>query len=102
MTAFVDGLCRDERPESLITWIRSAQMREMLRKLAVGEISMSHEGIDELGQGHRVTHRRGLLEHHGLLPEHDADLAHFEHWLQVKLDAIGEAAVRQPVEQFAT
>ncbi|WP_348273568.1 recombinase XerD [Rhodococcus sp. ZPP] len=102
MTALVEGLCRDERPESLITWMRPAQMREILRRLAVGDIAMSHEGIDELGHGLRVTHLRGLLEHHGLLPERDAYLARFEHWLRVKFDAIGEAAVRQPVEQFAT
>ncbi|WP_230990361.1 hypothetical protein [Rhodococcus oxybenzonivorans] len=63
---------------------------------------MSHEGIDELGHGHRASHLRGLLEHQGLLPQRDAYLARFEHWLRVKLDAIGDAAVRQPVEQFAT
>lgn len=90
------------KPQRLITWMRPAQVREVRRRLAVGEISMSHEGIDGLGHGHRVTHLRGLLEHHGLLPERDAYLARFEHWLQVNFDAIGEAAVRQPVEQFAT
>ncbi|WP_235211086.1 recombinase XerD [Nocardia brasiliensis] len=102
MKTLVDAFCNVDRPESILTWKRPEQVRDLLRRLASGEIPLTHEGLDAEGAGKRVNHLRSVLEHHGLLPPRDGRLAHFESWISAKLDTIPEKSVRQPVEQFAT
>ena len=102
MTTLVDAFYSAHRPESILTWKRSDEVQDILRRLATGAIPLTHEGLDGEGDGHRVRHLRSLLEHHGLIPERDRYLARFEDWIDVKLDAIDDPAVRKPVEQFAT
>ena len=101
MGTIVDILCGVDRPESILTWKRSPSVRALLTGLAGGDIPLSHDGLDAAGQGRQVSHLRSLLEHNGLLPHRDERLARFQCWLDSKLDAIAEPAVRAPVEQFA-
>ena len=102
MATVVEILCGVDRPESILSWKRSATVRALLTGLAGGDIPLSHDGLDAAGHGRQVSHLRSLLEHNGLLPQRDERLARFESWLASKLDAICEPAVRAPVEQFAT
>ena len=102
MGTIVDILCGVDRPESILSWQRSPIVRALLTGLAGGDIPLSHDGLDAAGQGRQVSHLRSLLEHNGLLPHRDERLARFQCWLDSKLDAICEPAVRAPVEQFAT
>ena len=76
-----------DRPESILTWKRSAKVQALLTGLASGEIPLTHDGLDALGRGRHITHLRSLLEHNGLLPHRDEHLARFEAWLAAKLDA---------------
>jgi hypothetical protein len=102
MCRIVESLCGVDRPESILTWKRSPSVQTLLTALSCGDIPLSHDGLDEVGQSRQITHLRSLLEHNGLLPRRDEHLACFESWLAAKLDAIPETAVRAPVEQFAT
>jgi hypothetical protein len=102
MGTIVDILCGVDRPESILSWQRSPIVRALLTGLAGGDIPLSHDGLDAAGQGRQVSHLRSLLEHNGLLPHRDERLARFQCWLDSKLDAICEPAVRAPVDQFAT
>lgn len=101
MGRLVDVFCAADRPESILTWKRSAEVQDLLRRLCSGEIPLTHEAFDTEGGGRRVNHLRALLEHHGLLPSRDRHLANFQAWIEKKLDAITELSIRQPVEQFA-
>jgi hypothetical protein len=102
MGKIVEILCGVDRPESILTWKRHPKVQALLSGLSHGEIPLSHEGLDAAGRGIEVSHLRSMLEHHGLLAPRDEHLARFELWLAAKLDAIPQAAVRAPIEQFAT
>lgn len=102
MATLVEVLCGVDRPESILTWKRNAQVLQLLGAIASGAIPLTHEGLTAAGSGRHVDHLRSLLQHHGLLPQRDEHLARFEVWLAVKLDAIDSPTVRAPVEQFAT
>jgi hypothetical protein len=99
----VDVLCKADRPESIITWKRSPQVKTLLASLSCGETPLTHEGLDTAAESaERVTnHLRALFVHHGLLPYQDPYLARFETWIADKLRALPDE-IAKPVEQFAT
>ncbi len=101
MERLVDAFCAVDRPESILTWKRPPEVQNLLRGLASGEIPLTHEGLNTHGNGHRISHLRSLLEHHGLLPTRDPYLARFETWIDTKLHTITAPAVKHPVERFA-
>lgn len=98
----IDVLCQADRPESIITWKRSAKVQALLTSVSSGRTPLSHEGLDS----HRETaglpadHLRALLVHHGLLPYQDPYLTRFEAWIDDKLRPL-PADVAKPVEHFA-
>jgi hypothetical protein len=102
MAPIVEALCGVERPASILTWKRSPRVQELLTGLACGDISLTHQGLDEAGTDKAINHLRSLLEHAGILAVRDEPLAWFERWLTQKLEAVSEPAVRAPVERFAT
>ncbi|HUH70510.1 MAG TPA: recombinase XerD [Mycobacterium sp.] len=102
MGTIVEVLCGVDRPESILTWKRNPAVQALLTGLSLGEIPLSHEGLNAAGRGIQISHLRSLLEHRGLLPPRDEHLARFESWLVAKLDTIQDPAVQAPVEQFAT
>lgn len=97
----VTALCGAQRPESILTWLRRAGVRDLLGRLATGEIPLSHEALDKEPNSLRAEHVRSLLTHHGLLADRDHYLALFERWLISKLEAVEDPEVRRPVESFA-
>ncbi|SKV34101.1 site-specific recombinase XerD [Mycobacteroides abscessus subsp. massiliense] len=101
LAQLIDVLCGVDRPESIITWKRSEQVKQLFAGLRRGEITCSHESFDALEPGRHVSHLRSILVHHGLLPRRDERLMIFEGWIEMKLAAIGAKSVRGPVEQFA-
>lgn len=102
MTKLVEIFCSVDRPESILTWKRPQEVRDLLRSLAIGDTPLTHEGLDQHGAANRrVNHLRAILEHHGLLPQSDPHLRLFEAWLDTKLNAVMTSTVRQDVEKFA-
>ncbi|MEV8150092.1 hypothetical protein AB0O52_18350 [Arthrobacter sp. NPDC080073] len=95
------ALCGAQRPESILTWLRPTGVRELLERLATGDIPLSHEVLDREPNSLRVEHLRSLLTHHKLLPNRDHYLALFERWLPIKLADIEDPEIRRPVESFA-
>lgn len=95
------ALCGAQRPESILTWLRRKGVRELLERLATGDIHLSHVALDEEPNSPRVEHLRSLLTHHNLLPARDHYLALFERWLPIKLDDIDDPEIRRAVESFA-
>ncbi|MDD1478560.1 hypothetical protein [Arthrobacter sp. H16F315] len=95
------ALCGAQRPESILTWLRRAGVRDLLGRLAAGDIPLSHEALDKETHSLRVEHVRSLLIHHHLLPNRDHYLALFERWLTSKIEAVEDPDVRRPLESFA-
>ncbi|WP_293236142.1 recombinase XerD [Mycolicibacterium sp.] len=102
MAPIVEALCRADRPESILKWKRTPRVHELLTALANGQIGLTHDGLDRAGADRGVNHLRSILEHTGVLAARDEPLVRFERWLEAKLEALIEPAVRGPVEQFAT
>lgn len=100
-TKLLGALCGAQRPESILTWLRKPGVRDLLSRLATGEIPLSHEALDLEPNRLRVEHMRSLLTHHKLLPKRDHYLALFERWLTNKLEDVDDVDVRRPVESFA-
>lgn len=95
------ALCGAQRPESILTWLRRTGVRDLLERVATGDIPLSHEALDKEPHSLRVEHLRSLLTHHNLLPVRDHYLALFERWLPGKLDDIDDPEVRHPIDSFA-
>src|SRR4030088_1048434 len=100
MAPIVDGLCRVDRPASILTWKLSTRVKRLLTGLASGDIPLTHEGLDATGMEGEAAHLRSVLVRTGVLPPRDDPLARLERWLSSKLEAVTEPAVRGPVEQF--
>ena len=94
-------LAAAERPESVLTWMRSAKVHDLLSRLGRPELPVTHEALDREPAGRHIEHVRSILEHHDLLEPRDHYLSLFERWLDNKLSSIGDPQIRQPVEQFA-
>ncbi len=99
-TKLLAALCGAQRPESIHTWLRKPGVRDLLQRLATGEIPLSHEALDIEPNSLRVEHMRSLLTHHKLLPNRDHYLALFQRWLTNKLDDVDDPDIRRPVESF--
>jgi hypothetical protein len=100
-TKLLAALCGAQRPESILTWLRKTGVRDLLQRLATGEIQLSHEALDQEPSSLRGEHMRSLLIHHKLLPNRDHYLALFQRWLTIKLEDVDDADIRRPVESFA-
>lgn len=80
-TRRIDVLCQADRPESIITWKRSAKIQALLT--SSGQTPLSQDGLDGSSDtaGRAADHLRALLTHHGLLPHQDPYLNRFETWI---------------------
>jgi hypothetical protein len=89
------------RPQSGVAWLRrSAITHEALRDLAQDRIPCSYPALDALEADRAVEYLRCLLVRYGLLPPRDRRLADFQRWAAAKLDSIGNAEHRRPLERF--
>ncbi|MGV9670817.1 hypothetical protein ACWDPV_09490 [Gordonia sp. NPDC003504] len=101
-TGVIAALTQAQRPESMLTWMRSAQVRELLAGLMTGAIPCTHEGLDGLGGSKTTEHIRSILEQHDLLARRDHYLALFERWLTAKEPAADTPETWSIVYRFAT
>jgi len=100
--SLIDVLCAAERPESIHTWKRHPDVQMLLAGIGDGSLPISHEALDQVGEGRAVDHLRELLVHHGPLPHRDRDLALFQSWLRHRLESTEPAWARRLLEQYAT
>lgn len=92
-------LLRADRPTSILTWLRSAQVQSLLKTIAVGEMPLDHEELDRLPQSGAVNHLRALLIDCGMLESRDESFERFEKWCRVKVTPFaGEH--RQAIERY--
>ncbi|MFT4397236.1 recombinase XerD [Gordonia lacunae] len=103
VAALIDALCSADRPESVLTWKRSAKVQPLLSAVASGATALTHEGLDAYEPtGRHVEHLRSILVHHKALPPHDKYIAYFTRWLADKLADVSNDNIARPVRQFAT
>lgn len=95
-----DALKQMSRPNSGLTWIRQQPVDDLLKRLARGEVAISHAAFDDLPRSKVTEFLRELLVEHQVLPRRDRNLAAFELWLRDKLTTIDDIEHRKIIERF--
>jgi integrase len=97
-----EALKRMPRPNSGVTWLHRTDVRNVLERLATGELPLTHEALDAVAvaPSRRVEYIRGLLVEHGVLPARDPLLGTYRRWLEAKLSRIDDADQRRVIELF--
>ena len=89
------------RPRSGILWLTKPHVVPILRAIARGDVTLTHEGIATLSPWRSALYVRDLLITAGILPTVDRFLTRFEQWLPGWLAQIDDEH-RKQLERYAT
>lgn len=99
LTPLRHHLLAADRPTSVLTWLRSNKVVDLLSGIADGRISTDHEALDALPQDGAIRHLRALLVESGLLELRDESFVRFETWARNAVaQTIGED--RRALERY--
>jgi hypothetical protein len=97
----VEAIGESPRPVSMLRWLSHSDGADVLKRLASGEVDLSHEGLDGLTRTKRLDHLRGLLVATQLLPETVDEFDRLEPWLDELLAEVPPRRA-QVVRAFAS
>jgi hypothetical protein len=90
------------RPDSIIIWLYSPTVRELLRGLSVKSIALDHDALDRFTPRRTADHVRGLLMAENMLPARNEQLARFDRLVAEHVDNIAATdSHREILRQFA-
>ncbi len=106
LVPLADALLAMDNPLSGLTWLypregRAGSADDLLRRLARGEIELSHEAFNDLQPWRAAAHLRELLMACGVLPAIDKQICAFERWLGVQLASVADDGHAQVLRRFA-
>ncbi|QGG94941.1 hypothetical protein [Actinomarinicola tropica] len=82
LTSVRDALLEGRSAAATLRWFDHGAGGQLLRRVASGEVELSHEALDQFGRGHRhVDHVRQLLVAVGALPDRGELAARLSVWL---------------------
>ncbi len=88
------------RPNSGITWIRQAHVKQTLRAIAAAD-KLTHELLDQLPAPEQSkTYIRGLLVEYGALPQRDELLNRFGTWSTEAIERATDPAHRDVIRRY--
>lgn len=99
---FLETLERSPNPLTIIQWLHKPGQAPTLRRLASGEVAISHEALDGLDRGESTEHLRAALVHSGVLPARDETLAKLGLWIAERLETVEPGEDRATLRRFAT
>jgi hypothetical protein len=99
---FRDKVCAMPRPRSGIVWLNKPHVPPILRALARGDVTLTHDGLATLTPWRSVIYVRDLLISSGVLPPVDRFLLLFEQWLRQWLDTVTDEEHHKILRRFAT
>lgn len=99
LAALVLGM---KRPRSGIRWLSRPEPRDILRKIARGDVPLTHEGVHSLAPPKSSLYIRDLMVTAGILPPVDKFMFLFEQWWPAWLDTITDSEHRQVLRPFIT
>lgn len=91
-----------DRPRAVIRWLETPFITTTLARLASGDLAITHEAVDGLGNNLAVIRLRGVLVQSGLLAARDEALVRLETWIAGVVAAIDEPDDRRTIDAFAT
>jgi hypothetical protein len=81
LTILHDHLARQDRPETVLTWLNKHDTSKTLAELAAGQRPLTHAGLDDLADDKPTQHLRAVLAATGVLPTRDEHLIRLERWI---------------------
>lgn len=91
-----------ESPRAMLRWLANPNVADTLARLAAGDLAVTHEGLDELGDTNWAAHLHHVLVAAGTLPVRDEPLARLEAWIAAQTAMVTNAEDRHLVTTFAT
>jgi hypothetical protein len=106
LVPLADALLAMDNPLSGLTWLcprsgRAGSADDLLRRLARGEVELTHEAFNGLQPWRAASHLRDLLMSCGVLPAVDKQVCAFERWLGVHLATVADDGHAQVLRRFA-
>src|SRR5487761_1492397 len=83
LAPLLEALAAMETPDTGLTWIAAAHVRELLAGLATGKVALTHQALAAQPHWRAVAHLRDLLMSCGVLPAADKQLLHCQAWQQL-------------------
>lgn len=77
----LDAFLAVDRPKSTLFWLQRSTGPAVLRRMALGEIPLSHESLDTLPRTHALDYLRDFLTAVGVLPNRLVELERLTPWL---------------------
>jgi len=107
LVPLAESLIAMNSPLSGLKWLRTdhrraRSARDLLRRLARGEIELTHEAFHVLQPWRAAAHIRELLMSCGILPPIDKRVCSLERWLAGYLASIADEGHAQVIQRFAT
>jgi hypothetical protein len=101
LTPLLDALCAVDRPKSTLFWLRQSSGPAVLRRMALGEIAVTHEALDTLPRTKSLDYLRDLLIAVEVLPTQVIEFERLGPWLRAVLAALAPSQARI-VQPYAT
>jgi hypothetical protein len=102
LRALRDVFLDTQQPRSIHTWLDKSPARHVLRRIAGGELALTHQALDALPQSASLNHLRALLVACGALPERDPHLARLEHAIPEIVATLEHPDDRRLLRAYAT
>jgi hypothetical protein len=102
LAPLLKALTAMQTPDTGLTWIAAAHVRELLSGLATGKVALTHQALAAQPHWRAVAHLRDLLMSCGVLPAADKQLLHFETWLHRHLADAPAGPSTRLLRQYAT
>ena len=107
LVPLAESLIAMNSPLSGLKWLQTDRRRgrsaqDLLRRLARGEIELTHEAFHVLQPWRVAAHLRELLMSCGILPPIDKRVCSLERWLAGYLASIADDGHAQVIQRFAT
>jgi hypothetical protein len=100
LVPLVEALANMDVPRGGLSWVSKPATTKRIRAIATGQVSLTHDGIDQLPASTGREHLRDLLVAHHVLPDRDRTLAAYERWAANRLDRIDEPAERRLIAAY--
>ena len=102
LAGFEAALRTAAMPRSVLGWLHTQEVHDILRVIADAGFPLTHQAIDEFGTTKLVEHVRLLLVASGALPHRNDILGRLERWVDEQLAEVDNGDDRKVLTAFAT
>ncbi|MCA1678350.1 MAG: hypothetical protein LC777_05080, partial [Actinobacteria bacterium] len=102
LAPYLNEVAGAPHPGAVIQWLRRPGGGRTLHELARGDLKLSHDALDGVGQRKGTEHLRAALVHAGVLAPRDELLIALATWTSKRLSVIAAGPDHSTLRSFAT